>query len=408
MSRVRAAFSLRTNVARLVTPAPGHLGPLDGLRALSVLWVVLFHAGWYARFSLPAATWLKLVFAGWMLPIWRGDFGVDVFFVLSGFLIAGMLIDEEARTGGIGLEIFYARRLLRLWPALLFVVALELCTDDPNRDMAWANALYINNFLPVGTVALAWTWSLAIEEQFYLVCPWLILGMTGKGARQKVLLLVGVVVVLACVAARVVVTNDIRPIDSEIVVHVDMARWGLAFDAIYDKPWMRAGALLVGVITAIVYRDGHTMKTIANGGWRVTVGIAMAFALMGMATHWQLVLGSSRLVEVLYLSTFRTVFASGVGFLILVVLSQHAVGRAMGRALASRWLYPFAQLAYAAYLLNPIVAMFCDRMLASYVSPERPMLLLMPVNVVCTFACATLMHLGIERPFMELRPRSSS
>ena len=71
---LRDAFSLRQNLRRLVVPPPGHLSPLDGLRALSILWVVLFHAGWYSRFSLPAVTFLPLIGARWMLPFWRGDF----------------------------------------------------------------------------------------------------------------------------------------------------------------------------------------------------------------------------------------------------------------------------------------------------------------------------------------------
>jgi len=149
-----SAFSLRRNAARIFVPPPGHLRPLDGLRALSVLWVVLFHAGWYARFSLPPLGWIALAFSPWMLPIWRGDFGVDLFFVLSGFLIAGMLLDEQAKTGRIALGFFYVRRLLRLWPALLFVAGVELLTDDPHRHMVWANVLYVNDFVSVSVVAL--------------------------------------------------------------------------------------------------------------------------------------------------------------------------------------------------------------------------------------------------------------
>jgi len=391
-----------------VVPPPGHLSPLDGLRALSILWVVLFHAGWYSRFSLPAVTFLPLIGARWMLPFWRGDFGVDLFFVLSGFLIAGMLMDEQAARGHLVLGRFYVRRLFRLWPALLALIVMDLFTDDPHKGVVWINALYVNNFIPIWVVGLGWTWSLAIEEQFYLVCPWVLRAIFPLSLPRRVAALAGLMAGLIVIAARVVVVYDLHAFDAEIVGQLDPFRWGLAFDVMYDKPWMRAGALFAGVLGAVLYRAPAVMGALGRGGVWTGIGLAGALVTMAAATDWPLAVGVPRLLEVFYLATFRTFFGLGAAFVILVTLSTHPVGRALGKGLSARVLFPFSQLAYSAYLLNPTVTTWVGRALAPHIAPgEEPMHLLMPCDVLATFAAATVLHLAVERPGMELRPKAT-
>jgi peptidoglycan/LPS O-acetylase OafA/YrhL len=138
---------------------------LDGLRALSVLAVVWNHAR-PTGLTAPITT--------------RGYLGVDVFFVISGFLITTLLCREEARSGTVHLGRFWARRALRLWPlwytillalSVLFLVVLpDAAMAAPFwRDLPW-NATYTSNFIVPGTF-LALSWSLAVEEQFYVVWP---------------------------------------------------------------------------------------------------------------------------------------------------------------------------------------------------------------------------------------------
>lgn len=149
---------------------------IEGLRAVAILTVVLYHAG---------------------VPGLRGGFvGVDVFFVVSGFLITGLLVREVARTGTVGLASFYAARARRLLPAAAVVLvatsvaAAVLLPPLQARKVLGdtvAAALYLGNyrFAIEGTDYLADTapsplqhyWSLGVEEQFYLVWPALILGV---------------------------------------------------------------------------------------------------------------------------------------------------------------------------------------------------------------------------------------
>ena len=406
-TRLAEAFSLRRNARALLTPSAGHLRPLDGLRALSILWVVLFHVGWYQTEHLTTAGWVQLLAVPWMLPVWRGDFGVDVFFVLSGFLIAGMLIDERERTGKLGLVLFYARRLLRLWPPLIAALLLDALLIRDHPDMTWANVLYVSNFLPIQHAGMGWCWSLAIEEQFYLVCPWLVVALARlKGAgRAGVLALL--LLALTGIAATVVVSGGFHAIDAEIVINRDLDRWARAFDALYSKPWMRAGPLLAGVGAAYLYRAPRIMDALARQRVMPVAGLVAALAVGAVATHWELFVSVSREAEIVYLATFRTTFGLCVAYVTLLALSANPVGKVLGRLLSSRLLYPMAALSYSAYLLNPIVTQLVHRALSTYIHDAGPgaMALLLPLDVCGTFLAAAVLYLLVERPFMELRPK---
>src|SRR6185369_2522612 len=127
-----------------------------------------------------------------------GWLGVDVFFALSGFLITSLLVEERERTGGIALARFYARRALRLLPALVAMVAvcgLAVLLTSPRALVAGRAAflaavlLYVANWAIVAgylVFALGHTWSLAIEEQFYVLWPpmlaLLLRGVRGRSA----------------------------------------------------------------------------------------------------------------------------------------------------------------------------------------------------------------------------------
>lgn len=413
------AFALGSNARRIFLRKAGagasHLAPLDGLRALALVWVILCHAGWYAWFALPLPQYGALLFAPWMIFFWRGDFAVEVFFVMSAFLIGGLITEEHRATGKVDVVRFYVRRLYRLWPALVVAVLVEYAVGEGERAYSiWPNVLYVQNLLSITSVRMGWTWSLAIEEQFYLTVPWLLGALRSLEARVRraltldpVLGALGVLALLqVAVIAAIVVGADLHPEDSEVVINRPLEDWARGYDLLYSKPWMRTGPLLVGLGCARLWRVPGFMERLGRTGWRGTLGLVVAFAAGLSCMHWPLFSGGSRVVEVLYLSTYRTVFGLAVGYGMLLVLSRHPVGAALGRFLSAPVFYPVAQLAYCAYLVNPIVATQTHRWLG-------PELAGAPIHVsfwtwagldlVLTFACAIALSLLVERPFMELR-----
>jgi peptidoglycan/LPS O-acetylase OafA/YrhL len=154
----------------------GNIPSLDGLRAISISIVLLAHASLMWRD--PSAT------AGWSLG-WAGGIGVDLFFVISGFLITWLLLRERRRRGTISLRAFYVRRAWRILPAyLVFLGSLVVMSSFglvqlTARDCAGA-LTYTVNFLPGASWPIGHLWSLSVEEHFYLFWP-LLLVVLGPG-----------------------------------------------------------------------------------------------------------------------------------------------------------------------------------------------------------------------------------
>lgn len=214
----------------------GRVPALDGLRGVAALGVLGFHVGEQidGRFHDGSVNWLPV----------GGHLGVPVFYALSGYLITALLLRERDRFGRVDVRHFYVRRAARLVPLLAAVVAVSLAYSvaaGGGRD-AWLQAglamLYLQN---VALVAAPWgevhgyvgTWSLAQEEQFYLLWPALLLYLIGRGRGRR-----AVAVALLGVAAAVWASRSLTMLDGDQV------------DAMF-APWNRADGLALGAAAAL-------------------------------------------------------------------------------------------------------------------------------------------------------------
>jgi peptidoglycan/LPS O-acetylase OafA/YrhL len=253
-----------------------HLPALDGLRAIAVGAVIVYHLGF-----------------GWAAG---GYLGVDLFFVLSGFLITGLLVEERVSTGGISLPRFWARRARRLFPALLVVlgaVVVYAAAGGPNVDPpalrgdVLGTLFYVANwhfiathnayFAPFATPSpLEHTWSLAIEEQFYVVWPPLVLLVAKIGRRTWRRGAMAVTAALALASA----------LEMALKAHgaADVSRAYFGTDT-------RVFELMVGAFLALWMEDLRQVSArvlrALHGAGVASLGLILAgFAALGGPPHW--------------------------------------------------------------------------------------------------------------------------
>lgn len=251
----------------------GHRPALDGLRGIAVLLVVAAHA---------VPTW----FPG------AGAVGVTIFFVLSGFLITSLLLDEHADEGRVGLRSFYLRRGARLFPALVVFVVVVIVLQvavaknfGRPTDAIWV-ALYIGNWLPaLGSPmgGLDHTWSLAVEEQFYLLFPAaLVFLLRRRHAAVAIALLT-----LASASTRVGLLAEGASIDrvyngTDTVACLLLAGCCTAFivrtRATRPKPWLAYSVLGVLAVCGLAFTESNGARSLLP----LAVAPASAVALVAL------------------------------------------------------------------------------------------------------------------------------
>ncbi len=309
------------------SPAPRplqHVAGLDGLRGVAVLLVVISHL----NIMIPRLDITRIQLVDGFIE--GGYLGVDLFFVLSGFLITALLLGEERGTGDIRYGSFYARRAIRLLPALYFMLlcfaVYTLATDLPWPPAAasiQASVLYYYNWLVVldlGDVATGTNqlWSLAIEEQFYFVWPAILVALLGLRRSARTVTVVLVVAILAVAVHRARLWND-----------------GALWLDLFVRTDTRADTLLVGALLGSLW----VRRATPTRGVRPAAWLALAF----VAVYLPLVEASSAVPYV----WGATAFAEAAGAIVLAVVEG---GWAPARLLAARPLVAVGKVSYGLYL----------------------------------------------------------
>jgi peptidoglycan/LPS O-acetylase OafA/YrhL len=365
-------------------PVSPRLAGLDLLRAIAICWVMLYHA---SLFGLASQDYW-MVRSGWM--------GVDLFFVLSGFLIAGQLLRPWA--GGLHPDYlrFISRRLLRTIPAYVAVVALYFIfpalRDRVDIQPLWRFLTFTQNFglTPSPPKAFSHAWSLCVEEQFYLVFPVIVALLAIRPGVRRVTVVMASVLLAGMVIRGFTWLVDVAslPFDpaSKPLVGPFMT-W------IYYPTWTRLDGLLAGVCAAAVqvFRPVWWETVTARPNWLLAGGvggIAGTSIFMGgqITSFWPSVLGYPLL--------------SVSACLLVIAGTQRS-------ALTGRAAVPGAQtmatLAYSLYLSHKIIFAAVARANPLW-STGHALLQLIAALALAGVAGAGL-YWSVERPFLRIRDR---
>lgn len=363
---------------------------LHGLRVLAIISVVQVHLSTEAalRGYLPNTHLLYQI----SQRIW---FGMDLFFILSGFLIGNILLIGAER-GGASVLKFYGRRSFRIIP-LYYVVLTALALigplDDPlKRAQLWREYAYLTNYSDTGHVVMFWGWSLCVEEHFYILVPFLVKALTAlKTHAQRLGMLMALWV--GCVVIRFAIAY------SGTLGH-DTASY---FHGLYIPTHTRFDTLVAGIAMAYVLRT-----------WEPQLRAALARPAVRNASLALTVLSFGALLMPLSKGPVWTLLATGtvtsiawINLLLYLMLSPPS---AAGRALGSRKFLYVATLGYGVYLIHmPLVLAVGVPM---FVRAHRS-----GMNVLASFVLgvggafgaslmlAYVLHLLIEKPALLARDK---
>jgi peptidoglycan/LPS O-acetylase OafA/YrhL len=359
---------------------------LDTLRAVAIVLVMAFHLNW----RLPVGFAVAGKF-GWM--------GVDLFFVLSGYLIGSQLLKPMRDGRGVNVLGFYRKRAYRILPAYLVVLAVYLTwpgwREDAGMSPLWEFVTFTENlFVDYGkNHAFSHVWSLCVEEHFYLLLPVIVLGLSRRPAVWKTVAVLGVFFVLGLVVRTYELLHVLRPLAGT------EDGFGVKYiERIYYPTYSRLDGLLAGVGLAAVrvFRAEWWDWMVRRGSWLVVMGSGLVGCAVWM--FWDR-----------FESMTGVAGASAViGFPVLSVgLAMWVCAAADARCWFGRARVPgarvVAMLAFNLYLTHKAVAHVVDD-LWPRVLDVRDWRCVVVYAGSCLIVAAGLYY-GVERPLLKLRDR---
>jgi peptidoglycan/LPS O-acetylase OafA/YrhL len=327
------------------------LPSLDGLRAISIIMVMLGHLSGTAGLSVNLT---------WVVPY--AQFGVRVFFVISGFLITSILIKEREKTGQISLKRFYIARMYRIFPPAYVLILVTVVLN--RTSLHWGDIIraltYTSNYHPRPWV-LAHTWSLSVEEQFYLLWPAVIAFFFRYRTRLLVL------------------TIALTPVLNATLFYFGHGAGivGMYFPKVADS--LAMGCLLA-IARPWLNRYEHI---ICSDVFLLVPAITLALPLIPISSH------SMAIVNTLALQT----------------LEYAGIALSIDNAVRMRWnvlnIAPLRWLGVMSYSLYLWQQMFLDRHSGAVWTK-------FPLNIALAMLCACCSYFLVERPFLQFRDRRRS
>ena len=346
------------------------LPSIDGWRALSIGLVLAAHSTSFPGY--PAANRLETC-----LPFFfDGNLGVRFFFVISGFLITYLLIQEHDQNGNLSLKGFYLRRAFRILPVyfayLLVIALLQFFTPAHQAAITWVGDLsFTTNFLPRGILS-GHLWSLAVEEQFYLLWPLLFVWLIRRERFWRRILIIPMVIALLC----------------HMVVWLDKVPWILHPLFHYQSSLVNFDSLATGCLAAF----GLARHRTAIQQWIIARGHFSVAALGAVLILWPFI-DTAALAP---LATIAGHLSQAFGFALLLLTS--ILFPASFRPLNWPWVIHVGIVSYSIYIWQQIFYAGAETYGAG-----NHWWLAFPGWLVPTLLVAWVSYYGLEKPLLKLR-----
>lgn len=369
---------------------------LHGLRVFAIISVVQFHVT--SIFALEQSIRLD---RDWVVSSLAVFFGMDLFFILSGFLIGSILLYslKNRDTQKHPIRRFYLRRIFRTFPSyyvVLTALALIYTLTPEQKHNLWKEYVYLTNFTKLARwdVIMFWGWSLALEEQFYLGVPLLFFGLSRLKTDRSRLGLLGLIWICALFVRLAIYYRHETPwLDYEL------------YGALYFRTYTRFDTLIAGIALAVV----HDRFREPIGKFLMTPFHRAMLAMPSLTCLWMLLrpwtfTKDLNLFHVFAWGTLTTIMWSG--FLLLLLHGHGVVHRFLSAPIFRR----IATLGYGIYLVHiPL----CDHVVVplakKMIARQTSLLLVWPASLslllALSVAVAYAMHVLIEKPALFARDR---
>ncbi|MCW8196416.1 acyltransferase [Proteobacteria bacterium 005FR1] len=434
-SRYKEAINVRADLRDVFVRSHERYATLDGVRAITVLLMVLFHVlfgivvlfddnfGYIDQFILDFPRYL-----GWM---WQSQ-GSDPLFVLCGLLVSYTLYREYDENRNLDIPRFYKRRLMRIMPLFAVALLIYLPTDKDNIGHLWSNLIFMSNYIPGERHVIPVGWSLDVQLHFYFLLPFLILLM--YSIPWRISFMVGLIVASVAWRYYIVARNPEIYASPFYQIIYDGDFGSLLANQLYYDIDVRIGAFIFGMLVAYLhYYHGDRIKAFFSrhllfNAFLLLAGFAMVVGALSLPIEnrysefyqnfnptWEvfgLIPLDLETFNLLFLAFDRYIFTLGLCILVLLALCPVGPSHWVNWILSWRIWHPVAQLIFPIYLFHfPFIVIAAvltfwttDREAITTVATYQ-VFLMFAITVALTMAFSALTHVYIEKPFLTMRER---
>jgi peptidoglycan/LPS O-acetylase OafA/YrhL len=422
-----------------------NLGILDGIRSLASMTIIFFHAFFFEQFFALSNRFeynklYKSLYFTFMISL---NHSVDIFFFLSGFLMSFLTLKElQSKGSRFSWATFFLRRVIRYAPLFYFMIGLErntyggnppsshlVITEAVNSDLEgswWSAMLFVHNLLPVEKGAyLGWTWTVAVDFQFFVACSLVMLAYF-RNKTWGYVLVAGYVSFSVVYTTALGVTYGLSPDPVQILLNFKHS------NKVYIRPIPRIPAYIIGVVLGFVYLKATQKKGKISQAYSVkdswgekfeniiislvnSPNSRMMFYLIGFlflafsafGPYLLVIYGEEKFgiyINSFWLAIQRIIFILGFSFFAFPLLFGHLAF--VGSFLKLRIFSFVAKISYTMYLMNPLILVVRFMMgnemhQASWQSVRDQFVELL----IITLALSVILQVLIESPFLNLARR---